>query len=217
MSLAGAVNHVARRVPAWTIYVAGTTPPVWLLWAGASGGLGADPVKAIERTLGLWALKLIVAGLCITPLLRFAGVNLVKYRRAVGLLAFSYVVLHFLAWLVLDMGMLWAQALGDIVKRPYVTVGMVALVLLIPLAATSNDWSLRALGTARWRWLHRLVYPAALLGAIHFVWLVKAWPLEPFVYLGIVIVLLALRAVSPGVLRAGNEKGANPPPPLASS
>lgn len=217
MVLADAVNRAARRVPPWTIYVVGGALPIWLVWAGATGGLGADPVKAIERTLGLWALKLIVAGLCITPLRRVAGVNLLKYRRAIGLLAFFYVVLHFLAWLVLDMGMLWTQALGDIAKRPYVTVGMAALILLAPLAATSNDWTLRRLGAARWRRLHRLVYPAALLGAIHFLWLVKAWPLEPFVYLGVVIALLSLRAFPKRANGPGNEKGAVPPPPLASS
>lgn len=217
MGLADTVNRAARLVPAWPIYLAGAALPAWLLWSGATGGLGADPVKSIERTLGLWSLKLIVAGLCITPLRRFAGVNLLKYRRAVGLLAFFYVALHFLAWLVLDMGMLWAQALADIVKRPYLTVGMAAMVLLAPLAATSNNWSVRRMGAARWRSLHRLVYPAALLGAIHFLWLVKAWPPQPFAYLAIVIVLLFLRRVPAGTIRAPNERGAAPPPPVVSS
>jgi sulfoxide reductase heme-binding subunit YedZ len=90
-------------------------------------------------------------------------------------------------------------------------------VLLIPLAATSNDWSLRRLGAARWRRLHRLAYPAAILAAIHFLWLVKAWPLEPFVYLGLVIALLSLRAFPKRANGPRNEKGAVPPPPLASS
>lgn len=216
MGLADSVNRAARLVPAWPIYIVGATLPAWLLWAGATGGLGADPVKAIERTLGLWSLKLIVAGLCISPLRRFAGVNLLKYRRAIGLVAFLYVALHFLAWLVLDMGLLWRQALGDIVKRPYLTVGMAATVLLAPLAATSNDWSVRRLGAARWRRLHLLVYPAALLGAIHYLWLVKAWPPEPFAYLAIVIVLLLLRRVPAGTIRAPNERGAAPPPPVVS-
>ena len=149
MSAADRINRAARRVPAWPIYLIGAALPVWLFWEGTTGGLGIDPVKAIEQRLGLWALKMIVAGLCITPLRRFAGVNLVKYRRAIGLMAFFYVVLHFLAWLVLDMGLLWSQALGDIAKRPYVTVGMVGLVALIPLALTSNDWSVRRLGALR--------------------------------------------------------------------
>ncbi|MFN6951646.1 MAG: protein-methionine-sulfoxide reductase heme-binding subunit MsrQ [Albidovulum sp.] len=217
MVLADAVNRVIRRVPAWPIYAAGAALPAWLVWTGATGGLGADPVKTIERTLGLWALKLIVMGLCITPLRRFAGVNLLKYRRALGLLAFFYVILHFLAWLVLDMGMMWAQALGDIVKRPYVTLGMAALLMLLPLAATSNDRSLRRLGPVRWRRLHRLVYPAALLGAIHFLWLVKAWPPQPMVYLGVVILLLLLRVVPADLPRGRKQKGAAQPPPFAST
>lgn len=195
MSVADRINRAARRVPAWPVYLIGAALPVWLFWEGTTGGLGIDPVKAIEQRLGLWALKLIVAGLCITPLRRFAGVNLVKYRRAIGLMAFFYVVLHFLAWLVLDMGLLWSQALGDIAKRPYVTVGMVGLVALIPLALTSNDWSVRRLGALRWRRLHRLTYLAAIAGAVHFLWLVKAWPVEPFLYLGAVLGLLALRAI----------------------
>lgn len=194
MGVVDAMNHGLRRVPAWPIYIVGAILPLWLLWQGASGGLGADPLKAIEKTLGLWALKLIVAGLCVTPLRRFAGVNLLRYRRAIGLLAFFYVVLHFLAWIVLDMGLLWAQALGDIVKRPYVTVGMAALLLLVPLAITSNDRAVRRLGALRWRKLHWLTYPAALLGALHYVWLVKGWPPEPIVYVALVAGLLALRA-----------------------
>lgn len=217
MVLADAVNRVIRRVPAWPIYAAGAALPAWLIWTGATGGLGADPVKTIERTLGLWALKLIVMGLCITPLRRFAGVNLLKYRRALGLLAFFYAILHFLAWLVLDMGMMWAQALGDIVKRPYVTLGMAALLMLLPLAATSNDRSIRRLGPVRWRRLHRLVYPAALLGAIHFLWLVKAWPPQPMVYLAVVILLILLRVVPADLPRGRKQKGAAQPPPFAST
>lgn len=217
MGLADPVNRAARIVPAWPIYMVGATLPAWILWSGATGRLGVDPVAVIERTLGLWALKLIVVGLCITPLRRFAGVNLLKYRRAIGLVAFFFVALHFLAWLILDMGMLWEQALADIVKRPYLTVGMAAMVLLAPLAATSNDWSIRRMGADRWRKLHRLGYLAALLGAIHFLWLVKAWPPQPFVYLAIVIALLLLRRVPAGTIRARNERGAAPPPPVVSS
>ena len=202
MSLTGAINSGARRVPAWPLYVVGALLPALLLWAGASGLLGVEPVKEIEHRLGLWALKLIVAGLCITPLRRFAGINLLKYRRAIGVIAFFYVVLHLLAWLVLDMGLLWAQALGDIVKRPYITMGMAGLLLLLPLALTSNDWSLRRLGTARWRQLHRLTYPAAVAGAVHYLWLVKAWPRAPILYLAAILALLGLRLI-PKTARTG--------------
>ena len=193
MDIAAWVNAQARRVPTWPVYALGALIPAWLFWQGVTGGLGADPVKGLERELGLLGLKLIVAGLCITPLRRHAGVNLLKFRRAIGLLAFFYILLHFLTWLGLDMGLQLSQALGDIFKRPYVTIGMAGLLLLLPLAVTSNNWSVRQLGAVRWQKLHRLTYAAALAGAVHYIWLVKSWPLEPFLYLVAILGLLSLR------------------------
>lgn len=193
MDIAAWVNAQARRVPTWPVYALGALIPAWLFWQGVTGGLGADPVKGLERELGLLGLKLIVAGLCITPLRRHAGVNLLKFRRAIGLLAFFYILLHFLTWVGLDMGLQLSQALGDIFKRPYVTIGMAGLLLLLPLAVTSNNWSVRRLGAGRWQKLHRLTYAAALAGAVHYLWLVKAWPLEPFLYLLAILGLLSLR------------------------
>lgn len=186
-------NAWLRRVPVWPVYAAGAALPLWLIWQGASGALGADPVKAMERTLGLWALRLLVLGLAVTPLRRLTGISLLRFRRAIGLTAFGLALCHFLTWLALDMGFLWGQIVADIVKRPYVTMGMAGLVLMLPLAATSNDWSLRRLGAGRWRRLHRLTYPAVLAGAVHYLWLVKAWPVSPILYLAAVGVLLALR------------------------
>lgn len=211
------VNGSLRKVPAWPIYIVGPIPAALLLWQGVAGTLGPDPVKAIEHQTGLYALQLIVAGLAVTPLRRFLGLNLLKFRRAVGIMAFVYACLHLLTWVALDMAFHMSQALGDIVKRPYITLGMAAFLLLVPLVATSNDRALRGLGAARWRKLHRLVYPAALLGAIHFLWLVKAWPPQPFVYLALVIFLLLLRAIPAGVFRASKKRGTASPPPLASS
>ncbi len=98
MSLAATLNQALRRVPAWPIYIVGAALPVWLFWRAAAGALGVDPVKAIEHTLGLWALRLLVAGLAITPLRRLTGLNLVKFRRAIGLIAFFYALLHLAAW-----------------------------------------------------------------------------------------------------------------------
>lgn len=201
MDLGQTLNGWVRRIPVWPIYLIAALPPAWLFWQGLQGNLGADPVKAIERQMGELALQLIVAGLCITPVRRFWGVNLIRYRRAIGIVTFSYVALHFLTWVVLDMGLLLDQALSDILKRPYVTVGMAAMVLMLPLVATSNNWSVRRLGAARWNRLHKLTYPAAILGAIHYIWLVKAWPLEPFLYLGAILLLLALRARPKGKSR----------------
>ena len=187
------INGWLRAVPAWTLYVAGALPPVWLFALAASGRLGADPVKGLERQMGEWALMLMVAVLAVTPLCRFLGLNLLKFRRAIGLLAFFYVLGHFLVWILFDMGLLWSQILADIVKRPYVTLGMAAFLMLLPLAVTSNNRSIRRLGAARWQKLHKLTYPAALAGAVHYIWLVKSWPPEPFVYLALILTLLALR------------------------
>lgn len=193
MSVAQTINGALRRVPAWPIYVVGVIPPAWLLYLGLNGGLGADPVKELEHQMGLLALKLLIAGLCVTPLRRITGISLIRFRRAIGLVAFFYVVLHLLVWIGLDMGLLFGQALRDIVKRPYITIGMVGFVAMIPLAVTSNNWSIRRLGPQKWQRLHRLVYLSALAGALHYVWLVKAWPLQPLVYMGIILGLLVLR------------------------
>ncbi|HGG65473.1 MAG TPA: sulfoxide reductase heme-binding subunit YedZ, partial [Rhodobacteraceae bacterium] len=118
------INTGLKRVPAWPLYIVGPLPVIWLYYLGLTNQLGADPVKAIEQQLGLIGLQLIVAGLMITPLRRFAGLNLIKFRRAIGLLAFFYVTVHLLTWLVVDTQLDWAYIWMDIVKRPYITIGM---------------------------------------------------------------------------------------------
>jgi len=185
------INGLARRIPTWVVYMVYMVPAPVLFYMGATGWLGAEPIKALERELGEIALQLLVIGLCITPLRRYLGVNLLKFRRAFGLLAFTYVALHLLVWLVLDvqdLSRIWA----DIVKRPFVTIGMAAFLLMVPLALTSNNRAVRWLG-ARWRVLHRLTYAVALLGAVHFIWLSKGFQFEPLAYLAVILVLLALR------------------------
>ncbi len=196
MSPVDRLNDLLRRVPPWTVYALALQPPAWLFWLGTTGGLGADPVKAIEHRLGELALQLIVASLAITPIRRMIGLNLVRYRRAIGIVSFVYVVLHFLCWLVLDMGLRLDQATGDIFKRPYITLGMGAMILMAPLALSSNNASVRRLGAVRWKGLHRLAYAVAILAALHFLWLVKTWPLRPGLYLGVILLLLGYRAIS---------------------
>lgn len=185
------VNASLRRIPVWLIYMLGALPPPVWLWMGATGQLGVDPAKAIEHRLGELALQALILGLAVTPMRRLLGVNLIKFRRAIGVLAFYYVSCHLLVWLVLDV-QIPAQIWADILKRPYITIGMAGFALLLPLALTSNNWSVRRLGPA-WRRLHRLAYAAVLLGAVHFLMLVKGFQIEPLVYLGLVVILLALR------------------------
>ena len=192
--LAARINGALRLVPVWAVYVLGALPALWLFAQAATNTLGIDPVREIEHRLGELGLQFIVGGLAITPLRRIVGVNLLRFRRAIGLIAFFYVLAHLAAWLVLDMGLLWRQVAADIWKRPYITMGMAGFLMLLPLALTSNNWSIRKLGGLRWRWLHKLAYPAALAGAVHYLWLVKAWPVEPFLYLGVIVALLLVRA-----------------------
>jgi sulfoxide reductase heme-binding subunit YedZ len=189
------INAAARHVPVWLVWGGLGAPAVWYFYLGLTGGLGADPIEALEHALGEVALQLLVAGLCITPLRRYLGINLLRFRRAIGLLAFTYVVLHLLVWLVLDV-QIPAQIWADIVKRPYVTIGFVAFLLMIPLAVTSNNASVRKLGP-QWRRLHQLTYAVALLGAVHFIWLSKGFQIEPLLYLAAILALLALRVRLP--------------------
>ncbi|SHF00896.1 sulfoxide reductase heme-binding subunit YedZ [Loktanella atrilutea] len=194
MALANSINGAVRRVPAWPLYLLGAGWMGWQFWLALTGQgkYGVEPINVLEREYGLDALILLVAGLAVTPLRTWAGVNLIKFRRAIGLLAFFFVLAHFLVFALLDVQTL-GRVVTEVVKRPYVTVGFIAFLALIPLALTSNNWSIRRMGPVRWRRLHKLVYPAALLGALHFIWLVKGWPLEPFLYMGGLILLLALR------------------------
>lgn len=187
------INGAARRIPTWVVYSVYLLPAPWLLYLGLTGGLGADPVKALEHELGEIALQLLIIGLCITPLRRFFGLNLIKFRRTFGLLAFTYVVLHLLTWAFLDVQAL-SRVIADIIKRPYITVGMAGFLLLVPLALTSNNWSVRKLGP-NWRQLHKLTYVAVILGGVHYIWLAKGFQLEPLIYMAVILALLGIRLV----------------------
>jgi sulfoxide reductase heme-binding subunit YedZ len=157
------------------------------------GDPGPDPVARIVHETGAWTLRFLLITLAVTPLRRFAGWNvLIRFRRMLGLYAFFYATLHFAAYLFLDLGAFWAQILTDIIKRPYITVGFSAWLLLIPLAITSTNAMMKRLGK-RWQPLHRLSYLIAVLGVLHFVWLVKADLSEPLIYATLLGVLLLLR------------------------
>jgi len=186
------INRLARRLPVWAVWLAGALPAALLVVAAAGNRLGVDPVKALEHELGLWALRFLLASLAVTPLMRL-GLRLMKFRRALGLLGFVYVLAHFAVWIALDMGLRWGQIAEDLWKRPYIVVGFAGLLMLIPLAVTSSDGALRRMGAAAWRRLHRLAYPAIALGAVHFVMIGKVWTAESLIYLAITGGLLAVR------------------------
>jgi sulfoxide reductase heme-binding subunit YedZ len=186
------LNGALRRVPPWTLYIFGAAWAAWLFWLGLTGGLGAEPITELEHRYGELAINLLVAGLAITPLRKHLGVNMMPFRRAIGVLCFFFVIAHLLVWAVLDVQTV-ARVWADIVDRPYITIGMAAFLLLVPLGVTSNNWSVRRMGAAAWRKVHKLVYPAAVLGALHYVWLAKGFQWEPLLYMAAILGLLALR------------------------
>ncbi len=194
------------------IYIAGMVPAVWYFYLGINDQLGADPQNVLERALGLWALRFLIASLAISPLRQLGGPSLIRYRRAIGLLAFYYACLHLAVYMVIDQGLDFAAIWADILKKPYISVGMAAFAILVPLAVTSNAASIRRLGR-RWNGLHRLGYLAAALAALHFIMLVKVWPLEPLIYAALVAALLLFRLqasirrrIAPRPARAGQPR-----------
>ncbi|HYB66460.1 MAG TPA: protein-methionine-sulfoxide reductase heme-binding subunit MsrQ [Steroidobacteraceae bacterium] len=180
------------------VFVAGVAPVVWMAcgafgWLGAS--LGADPVKQLEHECGKTALNFLLLTLAVTPVRNILGFpQLLRLRRMLGLFAFFYAVVHFTVYLVLDLELNWSTLGADIAKRPYITIGFTALLLLIPLAVTSTNGMQRRLGR-RWTSLHRLVYVIAILGVWHFYWQVKRDVREPLIYAGILALLLLYRVV----------------------
>jgi sulfoxide reductase heme-binding subunit YedZ len=186
------LNSALRNLPVGALYLVAVFPPAWFLWLGLTGGLGIEPITALEHRIGKLGLQVLTVTLAVTPLRRITGLSLLRFRRALGLIGFFYIGLHLLVWLGLDVQLLSA-IWNDIVKRPYITIGMSAFVLLIPLALTSNDRMLRRMGVVAWRRLHRLAYPAILLGSVHYVMVGKTWDPEAIVYLVGIGGLLLLR------------------------
>lgn len=189
-----------RPAGIWALYAVGFVPAVWYFYLGATGQIVGNAVKEFEHLLGIWALRFLLATLAVTPLRDLAGVNLMRYRRALGLLAFWYVVMHFLVYMVLDQNLNMAQVVADIARRPFITIGMACLVLLVPLALTSNAFSIRRLGP-NWHRLHRLGYAVALGGALHFAMSVKVVTAEPFIYLVLAVLLVAYRPLRPRLMQ----------------
>lgn len=178
------------------VFIAALLPLADLVYRQFTTGLGANPIEVITHRTGLSALILILITLGITPLRKLTGIYwLIQYRRMLGLFAFFYAVLHFLIYAVLDQSLDITSVTKDVYKRPFITVGFLAFILLIPLALTSTQGWIRRLGK-RWVQLHRLIYIAAAAGALHFYWLVKRDKREPLIYVAILAVLLGYRLVT---------------------
>jgi methionine sulfoxide reductase heme-binding subunit len=165
-----------------------------LVWRALTGNLGANPVEFIQHATGDWTLRFLIITLCITPFRKLLKLpDLIRFRRMLGLFAFFYACLHFLTYLGPDQSFDLAAMWKDVYKRPFITVGFTAFVLLIPLALTSTAGWIRRLGGRRWQMLHRLIYISAICGVIHYYWLVKSAVLRPLTYGAIVAVLLLWR------------------------
>jgi sulfoxide reductase heme-binding subunit YedZ len=183
-----------RRLVKPVAFVAAVAPLTGLAFRGVGGELGANPIEVITHETGIWALRFLLVTLAITPLRQLSGWrSLISLRRMLGLFAFFYASLHFGTYLVLDQFFDVASIVQDIAKRPYVTAGFAAFVLLVPLAVTSTTAMIRRLGGRRWRLLHRLVYASALGGVVHYLWLVKADTERPLTYGVILATLLGFR------------------------
>jgi sulfoxide reductase heme-binding subunit YedZ len=168
-------------------------PFTGLLWAAFNGGLGANPVEKLTHETGAWTLRLLLLTLSLSPLRQWTGqAAWIRFRRITGLYTFFYLSCHFLIWFVADHSLDPGAMIEDIVERPYITLGFSAFLLMIPLAATSNQFMIRKLGR-KWKSLHQLVYLIILLAVLHFIWLVKADYLEPGIYAIIAVILLAHR------------------------
>jgi sulfoxide reductase heme-binding subunit YedZ len=186
-------GRIALKVAVWVVCLA---PLALLVRRALVDDLGANPIDLVTRTLGDWALRILLASLAMTPLRVLFGLSWpATLRRLLGLFAFFYVTLHFAVWIVLDHFFNWPQMLADIVKRPYITVGVSALAVMIPLAATSTAGMIRRLGALTWKRLHRLAYAAAVLAVVHFLWLAKVGVVDPYIYAAGLALLLGVRGV----------------------
>jgi sulfoxide reductase heme-binding subunit YedZ len=171
------------------VFVLSLAPAGYLVYLTLTNHLGINPAETLQLETGIWALRFLVATLAVTPLRRLSGWNrLIQYRRMLGLFAFFYAFVHFLTYLILDQYFALDQMLADVVKRPFITMGFIAFVLMIPLAVTSTKGWIRRLGR-RWQSLHRLIYVSGVAAAIHYIWKVKV-PLGPPVYYAAVVALL---------------------------
>jgi len=180
----------------WALYAVGLLPAVWTFYLGATDQLGADPVKTFELFLGVWTIRFLILTLAVSPARDLLGWNYLRYRRALGLLTFYYALMHFTVYMVLDQAMDLSAVVDDVLKRPFIMFGMAGLALLVPLAVTSNNFSIRKMGM-KWIWLHKLIYIIAAAGALHFALSTKILDLEQYIYVGLIILMILYRSWRP--------------------
>jgi sulfoxide reductase heme-binding subunit YedZ len=184
------------------VFVAALLPLAYLVWKALHNDLGANPVEFVTHATGDWALIFLLSSLAITPLRKLTKFpDLIRFRRMLGLYSFFYASMHLLTFVGLDHHFHWAEVVPDVYKRPFVTAGFTAWLLMVPLALTSTTWSIRKLGGKNWQRLHWLVYFSAIAAVVHYWWLVKKDITDPLIYAVILGVLLASRIVTKGIGR----------------
>ena len=191
-SLFDLVRASVRRLRSWHIYVSLLVPLLFLTYDLLSGRLGVDPMRAIEKSFGVTAIYILILTLCITPFSVLTGINFIRFRRAFGLMSFFYILLHFSTWLLLDMQLRWVEIAESLTRKPFIVFGMMGFLLLIPLAATSNNYSMKRLGKY-WQKLHKLIYVAIILGGIHYLMMEKTLQNDAIITFIIIIALISLR------------------------
>jgi len=189
------LNNILKNISPRYVYFMGSLPFLILVLMAFSNSLGIDPVKKLEHELGDFSIKFLIITLAVSPIQEIFTVNLIKYRRALGVLTYFYAMCHFLTWAVFDIQFIWEQLIRDLIKRPYITIGFLAFVGMTPLAITSNAFSLRKMGPVSWRKLHKLIYPIGLLAGTHFVMVKKVWETEPMIYLSMILMLVGISFV----------------------
>ena len=191
-SLFDLVRASVRRLRSWHIYLSLLVPLLFLAYDLLSGQLGVDPMRAIEKSLGVTAIYILILTLCITPFSLLTGINFIRFRRAFGLMSFFYIILHFSTWLLLDMQLRWVEIAESLTRKPFIVFGMMGFLLLIPLAATSNNYSMKRLGKY-WQKLHKLIYVAIILVGIHYLMMEKTLQNDAIITFIIIIALISLR------------------------
>jgi sulfoxide reductase heme-binding subunit YedZ len=190
------------RLVSWAVWLACAAPVLWFLVQAFTDGMGANPIQYVLRQLGVWALRFVCITLAMGPLSKLLKAPaIIRYRRRVGLWAFAYVCLHLTTYIAIDQQFDWPTIGKDIAKRPYITIGMAAFAMLIPMAVTSADKLRRKVGPKRWKRLHQAIYLVAPMGAVHYFLLVKADHRPPLVYGAVIAVLLAWHGLNWGLDR----------------
>lgn len=184
----------------WALYIIGLLPAGWAFYLGATNQLGADPVKIFERFLGLWGIRFLLLTLLVTPLRDILGWNYFRYRRALGLLCFYYALMHLAVYMVLDQAMNLQAVIDDVMKRPFIMFGMATFIILLALAVTSNNASIKRLGK-KWMLLHRLVYVAVVCAGLHYILSTKVLSIEQCIYVSLLIAMLLYRLYRPIMMR----------------